>query len=368
MADGDDDVLEQQQIPAGFRVVPGGLVNTCTGQPGVITAYFPQDTNPRCGDRVQVTTMLTAAGFDGTVDFAYAAITGAAINTQREAVAGHAVVVNQWVCKKGDDNWNDDPDVKCTAVFKTPDGAEQGRADTAPNVRIVRPINAISRRNIRGGSRSTPQWVQNAAGVWALSGTNYGWSANFDVEFRDGVVIVTGRLKLVPVGSLIVTNAMKSRWKAEIERYWSEKFRAHRRACGRGQACDCTHACCLYDVKIVCEFVTSYEHAVVNVHPGACTGPWGSASWWYSNTWWEQKSANVPAAVRAHEFGHNIGLFDEYKGGATAPGVDPNRYREPTWSIMNAGSSPRAGHFSDWLGALGYLVRDHYQALRKPRP
>jgi hypothetical protein len=75
---------------------------------------------------------------------------------------------------------------------------------------------------------------------------------------------------------------------------------------------------------------------------------WGTPRWWYSHTWWEG-AMGVPVTVRAHEFGHQIGMYDEYPEGACDPA---RRVTDIPNSIMNAGSKVYKRHmkeFHDWF-------------------
>ena len=70
--------------------------------------------------------------------------------------------------------------------------------------------------------------------------------------------------------------------------------------------------------------------------------------WWYSHDWWEGRR-NVPVTVRAHEFGHLIGMYDEYPEGAAE---SSRRYANVPTSIMNAGRTVYERHFqefADWF-------------------
>jgi hypothetical protein len=319
---------------------------------------------------MEVKARVTAEGFDGAVNFQYKNDRSkAVVECQSAAVQGALEVKQNGCARKFENTWDDAADVGLTAKLMDAAGNEVGSADAEKSLRIIRPADGYSPSNVPGAARSTPKWVQDpVTNVWSKSGTDYGWKANYAVRFKGGVVSVIGRVKLVPVGGLVITAGMKSKWKTEIETYWNKVFSAHRKACGRGDACPCDFGCCLYEIKVVCDFVDANEYTTVDVHPGACTGPWGSASWWYSNTWWENWSNNVPKSVRAHEFGHNIGLYDEYKGGATAPSVNPNTYTEPTSSIMCAGGSPMPWHFNSFLYVLGVMHKDKYKVVKRRRP
>jgi|GEM_PF-4581568 len=353
---------------SGVEVAPTEPASVSAGNPLVDAAWFPVET-AKCGDPLEVRARLSAEGFDGSVDFRYKnARSGADVESKSEAVGGALEVKQDWAARKFENTWDDQPDVGLTGALMDKMWSSVNEVDALKPLRVVRPADGLSGSNVPGAARSTPQWTQDAVTlVWSKNGSNYGWSANYGIEFKNGVVSVIGKVKLVPVGALVITAAMKTKWKSQIEGYWNNVFSAHRKACARGDACPCDFGCCLYEIKVVCKFVDSGEYTTVNVNAGACAGPWGSASWWYSDTWWESWSANVPRSVRAHEFGHNIGLFDEYKGGATPPSVDPNTYTEPTASIMNGGNHPMFWHFNNFLYVLGVMHKDKYKAVVRKR-
>jgi hypothetical protein len=73
---------------------------------------------------------------------------------------------------------------------------------------------------------------------------------------------------------------------------------------------------------------------------------WGKKDqWWYSHTWWEYH-VGTPDFVRAHEFGHLIGMYDEYPQGA----CDPARlYTDEPTSIKNAGTRVSSRHVKDYV-------------------
>ncbi len=353
----------------GVEVAPTEPASVDAPAPKVDTVWFPQET-AKCGDTLEVKARLTAEGFDGSVDFQYKnARSGADVEGKSEVVGGALEVKQKWVARKFENTWDDHADVALTGKLMDNAWTLVNSIDAAKPLRVERPADGYSPSNVPGAARSTPQWVQDpVTNVWSKNGATYGWTANYAVDFKDGVVSVIGKVKLVPVGALVITAAMKTKWKAQIEGYWNKVFSAHRKACGRGDACPCDFGCCLYEIKVVCNFVETGEYTTVNVHAGTASGPWGKkGAWWFSDTWWESWSNLVPKSVRAHEFGHNIGLFDEYKGGATPPAVDPNTYTEPTSSIMSSGGSPMFWHFNSFLYVLGVMHKDKYKAVKRKR-
>lgn len=199
----------------------------------------------------------------------------------------------------------------------------------------------------------TPKYTQQVvAGVqtWVKTVVNYQLHIAYDVEIKDGRFSITRRIDFKYIGGASASNKQKNRWKKEIEKIWDKKFKIHRKDCCRGDTCDC-HAdqgCCSYAVRIFCEWGTG-QGLPVELHKGANKPDgWGTPLWWYSHTWWEEPSG-VPATVRAHEFGHQIGMWDEYPAGA----CDPARlYTNEVSSIMNAGHEVYERHFKefhDWF-------------------
>jgi hypothetical protein len=68
--------------------------------------------------------------------------------------------------------------------------------------------------------------------------------------------------------------------------------------------------------------------------------------------------------VRAHEFGHQIGMYDEYPAGA----CDPARlYTNIPSSIMSSGSTVYERHFTefhDWFKSKGGTVLGDTKLIR----
>ncbi len=73
----------------------------------------------------------------------------------------------------------------------------------------------------------------------------------------------------------------------------------------------------------------------------------------------------MPSTVRAHEFGHQIGMWDEYPEGACDPG---RVYTNELSSIMNGGSTVYERHFKefhDWFKAKAGGELGDTKLLRK---
>lgn len=193
------------------------------------------------------------------------------------------------------------------------------------------------------------------------SGGVWGWDYGHELEIVDGVFKVTCKIKLVGRRGVLITSKRKNAWKREIEAIWNEKWREHRVACVRGEDCDCPGGCCVFPVRIVCEFVSSGEYAEVEVWRGSPCDYGNHEKWWNSRTWFLERCGHEGngAAVRAHEFGHTMGLYDEYSTGAVyvptdatgaVTGQPPNP--EVHGSLMCDGTDINENHldeFHDWF-------------------
>jgi len=169
---------------------------------------------------------------------------------------------------------------------------------------------------------------------------------------------------------------LKKKWKKVIERTWDQtkcstsKWVEHRDKCLRGDNCTCDTGCCIFPIRVKCSFVKSGEHKVVNLQPGR-PDPDDDVNpdrWWNCETWFSVLSgreANPGLLVIAHEFGHNLGMWDEYPNGA----VYPQYYNVPG-SLMNNGDQIQIQHLNyhpepglsihDWFCEK---VKDKYHLL-----
>jgi hypothetical protein len=136
------------------------------------------------------------------------------------------------------------------------------------------------------GDRTFKKWM-NADG-------HYGWRARFDMGLEDGVLTigVDVRLKGASAGK------MKEVWETGIEKIWNKKVFFD----DGGK---------LIPIALDFDFVSSGQHHTVKVHAG--TGRAHMLDWYKSNPW----AKRYDDEIAAHEVGHMIGAFDEYKDGAT---------------------------------------------------
>jgi len=102
----------------------------------------------------------------------------------------------------------------------------------------------------------------------------------------------------------------------------------------------------LFRINVKCSFVSGGEHKVVKLWPGrpkgADQGTAANPEWWNDANWYESRSGREGnySVVHAHEFGHNIGMEDEYAEGATLAA-----FRDVRGSIMNKGTKVMKQHW-----------------------
>lgn len=160
-----------------------------------------------------------------------------------------------------------------------------------------------------------------------ISVNGFSWRASYDISFtnQDLLIDVDVFLAGFDPGS-----ALRNIWEDGIESIWSNAF-------------DIFDGTYYYDTVFNIDWLdspaTSDHYVIVHEGDGAVnlrnwyTG--NPSGWGYSNQ----------GRVAAHEFGHMIGLLDEYAGGASEI-IRPD-------SIMGSQlSSPQADHYSDFTNWL----------------
>ena len=131
-----------------------------------------------------------------------------------------------------------------------------------------------------------------------LSAKNrFSWRYSYDIAFRESKVFVHVVIHLIPACGVtkLELDQVKPVWEKGIEEVWSNKFSIATPAGER------------YPIMIDVSFKgTQYHHDVI-VRPGG--GRSDELNWNLLDS----------SAIAAHEFGHMLGVFDEYRRGATAP-------------------------------------------------
>jgi hypothetical protein len=131
-----------------------------------------------------------------------------------------------------------------------------------------------------------------------LSARNgFSWRYSYDISFSENAVLVNVAINLIPADGVtkLDIDRVKPLWEEGIEEIWNNKFSLETKA---GQR---------FPIIVDVMFHGHRFHHDVIVHPGG--GRSDELNWNIMDT----------PAIAAHEFGHMIGLFDEYRGGALAP-------------------------------------------------
>ena len=190
------------------------------------------------------------------------------------------------------------------------------------------------------------KWVKDTT-------TYYAWEACYDIELKTGELVVTRKVDFDLQPGALSTAQRRRAWKKEVERVWDNRYRLHRITCKRGNSCACSskNGCCSFRIRIKCLWGQGHGKKV-KLYAGANDpSQWGKpGKWWFSHDWWE-KLAGVPQTVRAHEFGHLIGMYDEYPEGACDPA---RKHTNIPTSVMANGARVLPHHlkaFHDWFDA-----------------
>lgn len=197
-------------------------------------------------------------------------------------------------------------------------------------------------------------WVE---GGFVPNGRTYGWSFAYDAEVKDGAFTITRKMSFTTQGAArpggYATPLALRKWKQDVEAVWDRKWKLHRTGCARGDECNCAPnaGCCTFVINIKWADGGGHGDVVLNAGANDPEG-WGTDFWWYSDIWWMAVDS-VPDTVRAHEFGHLIGMYDEYGAGACfVPSRGPRPFFNEPESIMGRGTRTFKRHFiefKDWF-------------------
>lgn len=187
----------------------------------------------------------------------------------------------------------------------------------------------------------------------------FGWTASYDIGFVDQNLFIDVDVFLT---GFTPSDALRDIWEFGIEDIWSSAF-------------DIFDGTYYYDTVFNVDWLSSSSGAdhTVNVHEG--DGNINLTNWYTGNpSGWGYSYQGI---IAAHEFGHMLGLFDEYNGGA----LDPNTGLIRSDSIMGGSlTDPQTDHFDaflDWTstktGSKFFLVDDSgdhfYQStIETPEP
>jgi len=216
------------------------------------------------------------------------------------------------------------------------------------------PTVANQRQKIGPAQRSAPKHekfdIPGFGELWLDVRETFRWEYCYELVVQDGLFYVLRKIDFDLRGRATASEADKARWRRQIESVFSKRFSLHRKQCKRGMECNCAsdQGCCSWTIRFRVKWAAGHGEKV-QLFPGACDPQgWGTERWWYSNTWWAS-SRGVSPHVRAHEFGHLVGLYDEYPEGACEAS---RAFADVPDSIMNGGSRVYPRHvqeFADWF-------------------
>jgi len=207
--------------------------------------------------------------------------------------------------------------------------------------------------------------------VYLPTGSIVSSIVGFDLEIKKGVFWIHHKIRLAPQRGVVTgkrLEACKKKWKKEIEGVWDRVWKEHRIGCQRGDGCRCRGGCCLFRINVRVSFVSSGEHKVVKLWPGKPKGSSHATAsnpeWWNDANWYELKSGMEGnyAVVHAHEFGHNIGMEDEYPDGATLAA-----YRDVRGSIMQTGTRVMKQHWDTHPAGGAKSIHERFLDMVKDR-
>jgi hypothetical protein len=178
------------------------------------------------------------------------------------------------------------------------DGRGAGRA-SRPAAAVAAPAAPVAARVLAlrraAGNRATARAVALMRAPKEISVTrsdppHVGWTARFSAELIGASVTLTIRAKIVPDADVTdaQVTAVKRQAGAEFKRIWDAKFVVSDDG-GNSERL----------VRVKLEFVDSGQHVTIGLHKGSRED---SRRNWYVDS---------PAIHRAHELGHQLGLFDE---------------------------------------------------------
>jgi hypothetical protein len=174
---------------------------------------------------------------------------------------------------------------------------------SAGNRAVGRWLSGPERRLAR--QRQTVRHSMREAGV--VGQPDVAWTASYDVEFTDGECIVTVFAAFNRDADVTEAqeNRMRRRARRAIERLWDNRFELEDRDSGE-----------VFPLRFRFIKVERRPHLTINVHSG--NGTDNRRNWFIDSS----------PTDHAHEFGHQIGMYDEYvdatvanRATAASPGI-----------------------------------------------
>lgn len=146
-----------------------------------------------------------------------------------------------------------------------------------------------------------------------------------------------GRIDLQPAFSIAASTDQEVRfaWRRMIRRMWSRQYQI--------RALDADCPCSAFDVDVDVEWVArGNEHHQVDVHSGCDPDNVNAANWYMGMTDY----------IAAHEFGHLLGLDDEYWGSCIVTSAQSIMWGSDAVHLTTGAGTVQLfhyHHFAEWL-------------------
>jgi hypothetical protein len=197
---------------------------------------------------------------------------------------------------------------------------------------------------------SNPLSEARSGGLAAIA-----WTSSYDVDFSSTECFVTVRVRLVRDGDVTLEQqrTVEAEAQSALRRIWDRRFEL--------EDLD-THQ--HFTIRVSVQFVTERPHVTIALHSGARAQD--LANW----------SVRKPPASRAHELGHQLGMFDEYvdadvinRATATSPGVFTDH--SVMGNFYNEGADEAVAqlrHGDRLADAIGRATHRRFRASLAPGP
>ncbi|NES69112.1 MAG: hypothetical protein F6K24_29710, partial [Okeania sp. SIO2D1] len=222
--------------------------------------------------------------------------------------------INEEICDVGDFNGDGRDDI---ATFLRNTQGGDGRGDVYVGIsseeNLTRfPIANIPSRNVSGDRESG----------------EFGWEYQYNWDFIDREMRISLDIELIGDDPGNWVNV----WEEGIEGIWSNRY----------DIFDGYHT---YPIVFDVEFIDRNADYTVTVHSES--GRTNMTNWYLDRpAGWDNSYHDE---IAAHEFGHMLGLYDEYEGGAVNPNISPNIF---TNSLMADLGPTQPRHYQEILWLL----------------
>lgn len=177
-----------------------------------------------------------------------------------------------------------------------------------------------------------------------LTSGGFAWDSQFDWEFTNQIMSISLNIDLIGANPGNLVNV----WEQGIEGIWSNRY-------------NIIDGIYTYPIVFDVNFVDVTADQVVTVHSG--TGRSNMTNWYLDRPGgWDNSYQDE---IAAHEFGHMLGLYDEYAGGAVNPNINPNVF---TNSIMADLGLTQRRHYEEILQLLSTATSRDLSLALSPLP